>query len=126
VTALGRAAEARNETRDTTLANAVETAGSLWARFMGLMGRRSLPAGQALWLRGGNGIHMFFMRFAIDAVFLARPGSDGTLKVVAAKRGLRPWTGVVPFVRGADSVLELPVGAIDASGTVAGDVVRIG
>lgn len=126
MTALGRAAEARNETRDTTIANAVETASSLWARFMGLMGRRSLPAGQALWLKGGNGIHMFFMRFPIDAVFLARPGSDGALKVVVAKRGLRPWTGIVPFVRGADSVLELPVGTIDASGTVAGDVVRIG
>ncbi len=126
MTALGRAAEARNETRDTTIANAVETASSLWARFMGLMGRRTLPAGHALWLKGGNGIHMFFMRFPIDAVFLARPGSDGALEVLAAKRGLRPWTGIVLLVRGADSVLELPVGTIDASGTVAGDVVRIG
>jgi hypothetical protein len=93
---------------------------------MGLMGRRSLPGGHALWLKGGNGIHMFFMRFPIDAVFLAKPGPDGALKVVTVKRGLRPWTGIVPFVRSADSVLELPVGAIDASGTVAGDVVRIG
>jgi uncharacterized membrane protein (UPF0127 family) len=125
VTALGRAADARNETRDTTIASTVETASSLWARFMGLMGRRTLPAGHALWLKGGNGIHMFFMRFPIDAVFLARPGSDGALEVIAAKRGLRPWTGIVPFVRRADSVLELPVGTIDASGTVAGDVVRI-
>lgn len=125
MTALGRAADARNETRDTTIASTVETASSLWARFMGLMGRRTLPAGHALWLKGGNGIHMFFMRFPIDAVFLARPGSDGALEVIAAKRGLRPWTGIVPFVRRADSVLELPVGTIDASGTVAGDVVRI-
>lgn len=117
---------ARNETRDTSLAASVETASSLWARFMGLMGRRSLPAGQALWLTGGNGIHMFFMRFPIDAVFLGRPAPDGSLKVVTAKAGLRAWTGIVPFVRGAASVLELPVGTIDASGTVAGDVVRIG
>ncbi len=117
---------ARNETRGTTLADSVETAGSVWARFMGLMGRASLPVGHALWLPGDNGIHMFFMRFAIDAVFLAKPAADGSRAVVAAKRTVRPWIGMVPLVRGASGVLELPVGAIDASGTVAGDVVRLG
>jgi hypothetical protein len=117
---------ARNETRGTTLADSVETAGSVWARFMGLMGRASLPVGHALWLPGDNGIHMFFMRFAIDAVFLAKPAADGSRAVVAAKRTVRPWIGMVPLVRGASGVLELPVGSIDASGTVAGDVVRLG
>ena len=116
---------ARNETRGTNLAENVETASSLWARFMGLMGRRSLPAGNALWLTGTNGIHMFFMRFPIDAVFLGKPGPDGARTVLAARRGLRPWTGFVPLVRGAAGVLELPVGAIDASGTVAGDAIRL-
>lgn len=117
---------ARNETRGTNLANTVETAASIWGRFMGLMGRRSLASGHALWLPGDNGIHMFFMRFAIDAVFLAQPGADGSRAVVAAKRNVRPWIGIVPFVRGASGVLELPVGSIDASGTVAGDSVRLG
>ena len=116
---------ARNETRGTNLAENVETASSLWARFIGLMGRRSLPAGNALWLTGTNGIHMFFMRFPIDAVFLGKPGPDGARTVLAARRGLRPWTGLVPLVRGAAGVLELPVGAIDASGTVAGDAIRL-
>jgi uncharacterized membrane protein (UPF0127 family) len=116
---------ARNDTRDTTLATTVETAASVWARFMGLMGRRSLPAGHALWLPGDNGIHMFFMRFPIDAVFLAKPAPDGSRRVVAAKRGLRPWVGIVPFVRGASGVLELPVGTIEASGTTPGDHIRL-
>ena len=116
---------ARNETRGTTLADSVEVARSLWGRFMGLMGRRSLPAGQALWLSGTNGIHMFFMRFAIDAVFLAKPSADGLRTVLAAKRHVRPWIGMVPLVRGADGVLELPVGSIEATGTAAGDSVRI-
>jgi uncharacterized membrane protein (UPF0127 family) len=117
---------ARNETRDTTLADTVEVATSLWGRFKGLMGRRSLPPGHALWLSGTNGIHMFFMRFPIDAVFLGKASADGARQVLAAKRNVRPWTGMVPLVRGADGVLELPVGAIDESGTRAGDVVRIG
>ena len=116
---------ARNVTRDTILADRVVQARSLWARFRGLMGRRSLPAGDGLWLAGTNGIHMFFMRFPIDAVFLGKPGADGARPVLAARRSLRPWTGMVPLVRGADGVLELPIGSIDASGTVAGDVVTL-
>jgi uncharacterized membrane protein (UPF0127 family) len=117
---------ARNETRGTLLAANVETAASLWARFMGLMGRRSLPAGHALWLTGTNGIHMFFMRFAIDAVFLGKPGADGARKVLSVHRRVRPWIGMVPLVRGAAGVLELPVGSIDASETRRGDTVRLG
>ena len=69
---------------------------------------------------------MFFMRFPIDAVFLGKPAPDGGGRSLAAKRALRPWTGIVPLVRGAAGVLELPAGTIESSGTVAGDVVRVG
>ena len=117
---------ARNETRGTIIAADVETAASLWSRFMGLMGRRSLEPGHALWLTGTNGIHMFFMRFAIDAVFLGKPAADGSRPVLSVHRRLRAWTGMVPLVRGAAGVLELPVGSIDASGTIRGDSVRLG
>jgi uncharacterized membrane protein (UPF0127 family) len=119
---------ARNLTRETTIASAVEVASSFWARFMGLMGRRALPPDGALWIPATNGIHMFFMRFAIDAVFLGRAAPqapDGPRPVVGLRRSLPPWVGLVPFVRGADGVLELPVGAIEASGTALGDLVLI-
>jgi uncharacterized protein len=116
---------ARNRTRATELAADVESAASLWAKFMGLMGRPSLAPGSALWLPDSNGIHMMFMRFPIDAVFLGRPGAEGARPVVAAHRDLRAWTGLVPYVRGAHGVLELPVGSIDSSGTQIGDLVEI-
>ena len=116
---------ARNLNRGTVLADRVEVAQSLWARFTGLMGRRSLAPGDGLWLAGTNGIHMFFMRFAIDAIFLGRPGPTGDRVVLAARSFLRPWVGLVPLVRGADGCLELPVGTIEATGTVRGDTVRI-
>ena len=94
------------------------------------MGRPSLAAGNALWLPGDNGIHMFFMRFPIDAVFVGRPTpgiAGGALRpVVSLHRNLRPWVGIVPLVRGADGVLELPAGTIEASATQVGDVVFIG
>ena len=68
---------------------------------------------------------MLFMRFPIDAVFLGEPDADGSRRVVAVHGGLRPWTGVVWWARGADGCLELPAGAAAASGTVAGDLVRL-
>ena len=112
---------ARNQTRGTVLAERVETAAGLWAKFMGLMGRRALAPGAALWLPDSNGIHMMFMRFPIDAVFLGRADADGTRPVVSVHRSLPAWRGLVPLVRGAHGVLELPVGTIDASGTTSGD-----
>jgi uncharacterized membrane protein (UPF0127 family) len=68
---------------------------------------------------------MLFMRFPIDAVFLAKPAADGGRRVVAVHANLRPWTGVVWWARGADGCLELPAGTAAASGTAAGDMVAL-
>ena len=127
--------EAHNLTRSTALATELEVASSLWAKFKGLMGRPSLAAGNGLWLPGSNGIHMMFMRFPIDAVFVGPPvapltgtghPSGDVRPVVSVHRGLRAWTGLVPIVRGAQGVLELPVGTIEATGTAPGDLIRLG
>ena len=71
---------------------------------------------------------MMFMRFPIDAVFVGRPdpasGGTGTAGL-SVHRGLRPWTGLVPLVRGAHGVLELPVGTIERTGTAVGDLVML-
>ncbi len=116
---------ARNLTRGTVLAERVEIAASLWAKFLGLMGRAALPDGAGLYLPSSNGIHMFFMRIPIDVIFVGRAGPDGSRGVVSVHRRLRPWTGLVPLVRAADGCLELPAGTVDASATVVGDLVLI-
>jgi hypothetical protein len=117
---------ALNVTRGAVFATAVESADSLWAKFKGLMGRPSLPDGAALWLPESNGIHMMFMRFPIDAVFLGRADGEGLRRVVAVRERLPAWRGLVPLVRGAHGVLELPVGVVAATGTIVGDRVRLG
>jgi uncharacterized membrane protein (UPF0127 family) len=118
---------ARNVSRGTVLAGRLENSSSFWSKFMGLMGRRPLPAGEGLWLPGENGIHMLFMRFAIDVVFVAAPadGRTGPRRVLSARRAVPPWRGVVWRVAGAKGVLELPVGTIEASGTIVGDEIVI-
>jgi uncharacterized membrane protein (UPF0127 family) len=118
---------ARNVSRGTVLAERLEDGASFWAKFIGLMGRASLPAGNGLWLPGENGIHMLFMRFPIDAVFVSAPVGDpsGRRRVLSARRAVAPWRGVVWRVGGAKGVLELPVGTIEATGTTAGDEIAI-
>ena len=88
-------------------------------RAMGLMLRRSLPPGEGMWIAPCNGIHMFLMRFPIDAVFL-----DRRLRVVRVYASLRPWR-VVPVVWRAHSVLELPAGTAAAAGLERGEEVQI-
>ena len=117
---------ARNLTRQTVLGTDIESGDGLWAKFMGLMGQRSLPPGAGLWLPESNGIHMMFMRFPIDAIFVGKPeGSGGPRVVVSVHRALPVWRGLVPLVRAAHGVLELPVGTIEASGTVVGDRIAL-
>ena len=105
------------------IAESLEVAESFGGRFMGLMGRAALPVGSGLWLRPGSSIHMLFMRFPIDVVFLAKPDGNGGRRVVAVRQALRPWTGVVWWARGADGCLELPAGTAAATGTAVGDLV---
>jgi len=114
---------ARNLTRGTVLGSSLVATESFGGRFVGLMGRAALPPDGGLWLRPASSIHMLFMRFAIDAVFLAKPGPDGGRRVTAVRAGLRPWTGVVWLARGADGCLELPAGTAAATRTEPGDVI---
>ena len=125
---MGRAGRTRvaNLTRGTVLAADIETAAGLWGKFMGLMGRETLAAGHALWLPESNGIHMMFMRFPIDVVFVGKLEADGSRRVVSIHGALPIWRGLVPLVRGAHGVLELPVGTIDATSTEVGDRLLIG
>jgi hypothetical protein len=103
----------------------VDVATSWFARLRGLIGRASLPAGDGLYFPGTNGVHMLFMRFAVDCVFLGEPHADGTRQVVAVRRNLRPWTGVVWHVRAARGVIELNGNSAEAAGVCVGDMVRL-
>jgi uncharacterized protein len=94
-------------------------ADSFWTRLKGLLGRRELPAGEGLLIVPTNSIHMFFMRFPIDAVFL-----DGDLRVLAVRPEVGPWRTVGH--RGARAVLELPAGESSRRGIRAGDQLVVG
>jgi hypothetical protein len=95
-------------------------ASSLVARFMGLMGRSSLPEGDGLYLPDSS-IHMMFMRFPIDALFVGRLRADGSRPAVGMREHLPPWRGLVLPVRGAAAVIELPAGTLGRFAVRLGD-----
>jgi uncharacterized membrane protein (UPF0127 family) len=73
--------------------------------------RRAWADTDGLLIRPCNSIHTFFMRMPIDVVFATREG------VVLDVSPARPPWRVGPIVWRAAWVLELPAGAIAASGT---------
>jgi uncharacterized membrane protein (UPF0127 family) len=106
--------------QERILATDVELAESLLEQSKGLMFRESIPDDYALvfhlhsptWplsmLLGDYGyqsIHMLFVRFPIDVVWLR--GTE-----VAQVETLAPWTGL--GLARADTVIELPAGGADS------------
>lgn len=104
-----------NETRQATLAHAAVRAATFLTRGKGLMFASSLLQGGGLVIEPCNSIHMFFMRFPLDVLFL-----DAQERVVFMYRGIKPWR-VGRVVRGAKVAIELPAGTIDETGTQLGD-----
>jgi uncharacterized membrane protein (UPF0127 family) len=104
-----------NRSRDTIVGHRIRVARSSVDRTVGLLRTPKLNAGEGLWIERSPSIHMFFMRFAIDAVFVAADG-----RVVKTVPNLKPWR-VVWWARGARDCLELPVGTVAASQTEVGD-----
>jgi len=104
-----------NVTRGSVIAERVTRADGFWARLIGLIGRRSLDAGEGLWLIPCNGVHTFGMRFPIDVLILDR--DRRVLRVLSA---LRPWRLCLP-APGGHSAIELPAGTIAASNVRVGD-----
>lgn len=109
-----------NERDGQVIGSSVRVAGSFWRRFRGLMFVERLADGEGLLLSPCNSIHMMFMRFPIDAIFL-----DAGNRVMALYEKLRPWVGVSGWHRDVSSVLELKSGTIEKNGIRVSDILRM-
>ncbi len=104
----------RNQTRNTILADAAEVADTSEKRRVGLLKHTSLKPGQGLWIVPCESVHSFFMKFAIDLVYL-----DRKKKVRKVRHRMVPWRMSACLT--AHSILELPAGVVAESGTQKGD-----
>ncbi len=90
-----------------------------WSRMRGLLGRRGLDDGEGLLIRPTGSIHMFFMRFPIDAVFL-----DRELQILKVVPDLKPWR--TAGKKGAKQVLEMGAGEAARRGLEPGQRLVLG
>ena len=104
-----------NQSKGTQLASDARMARSLISRGVGLLGKRSLPEGEALIIDPCGSVHTAFMRFAIDVLYV-----DKSLRVVKAVSNLKPFR-MSAVLHGRCSVIELPSGIITATNTARGD-----
>ena len=84
------------------------------ARRTGLLAHRSLPAGTAMIIAPTNAIHTFFMKFAIDVLFVAKDG-----RIVKVRESLRPWRMAAAW--SGHGVIELAAGAVGLCEVAEGD-----
>jgi len=103
-----------NRDRGTVLAEAADVADTSAKRRTGLLKHSGLEPGEGLWIAPCESVHSFGMKFSIDVVYL-----DKGKKVKKVRKEMVPRR--LSACLTAYSVLELPVGVIEASRTEAGD-----
>ena len=104
----------RNQTRNTLLGETVEVADTSEKRRVGLLKHTRLDPGSGLWIVPCESVHTFFMKFPIDLVYL-----DKSRKVRKVRHAVPAWRLSACFT--AHSILELPAGTAEKSGTLPGD-----
>lgn len=92
----------------------IKMADSYFSRLAGLMFKKELPQATALLLAPCNSVHMCFMLFAIDVVYI-----DKDYRILKIVKNLKPWIGLSMCSR-AWAALELTAGEADRCGLAAG------
>ena len=104
----------RNATRGVVLADSAGIADTSKTRRTGLLKHSKFEPGDGLWIVPCEAVHTFGMNFPIDVLFLSKKRK--VLKIrknMVSRRMAMCWR--------ASSVLELPAGTADATGTAPGD-----
>jgi uncharacterized protein len=108
----------QNQSKKSMLAHRANIADTSETRNRGLLKHTGLAEGEGLWIVPCEGVHTFFMKFPIDVIFISKK------KTVTKIRPNMVKSRIALSLR-AHSVLELPVGMIEKTGTQPGDQLEI-
>lgn len=108
-----------NKTKGTLLAEEAVLADTLFLRMKGLLDKKNIKKGEALIITPCDSVHSFFMRFAIDVIFI-----DRSNRVDFAISSFKPWR-LSRLCWRAKFAIELPHGVIRDSRTEKGDEISI-
>lgn len=106
-----------NKTKGVYVALEAKYAITFFERLLGLMFRSSMGKEDAIIFRNVNSIHMFFVRFPIDVVYI-----DKDNKVLKIKHSLRPWR--MSSCMAAKATIELPAKKAEETATLVGDTLE--
>lgn len=95
----------------------LKQAATPWTRLRGLLGQRTLEPAHGLWIRPCNSVHGYFMRFAIDVLYL-----DAAGRILHIRHHLLPWRFSAHWR--AVSVVELAAGECRRLNIEPGDLLQ--
>lgn len=104
-----------NVTKNTVIAQKAKMADTFLSRMVGLLNRESISPEEALIITRCQSIHMFFMRFSIDVIFV-----DKNDVVVGLIERIRPFQLSPIFFR-SSYVIEMAEGSISRVKVSLGD-----
>ncbi len=107
-----------NKTRGRVLAQHADIADTSLKRRTGLLKHSGLAPGEGRWIVPSEGVHTFGMNFTIDVAFLSK-------QRIVLKTRPHMVKGRIALCLRAHSVIELPAGALDESGTMKGDQLEL-
>lgn len=95
-----------NSSKNNLIIANVKVADNFVTRTFGLILKSSLSESEGLIIKPCCSIHTFFMRFAIDVIFVNKKN-----EVIALYENVRPWR-ILPIHPSSSYVIELPAGTI--------------
>lgn len=101
------------------IAEQLRIADRFWSRFKGLMLTKTFPSCDGLMIQPCQSIHTFFMRYAIDVIYL-----DQHNEIIDIHYHIKPGQ-IGKSIRGVKSVVELPIGTLEKTNTKTGQTVQV-
>ena len=111
-----------NQSRDSVVCAQCAVADNPFTRIRGLLGKKTLPAGEGLLIVPCSSVHMFGMHFALDILFLTRENvvTDFVENLAPGKL----YVARRDFGK-AHTALEVAPGTITATATRRGDQIQM-
>lgn len=108
-----------NSTQNNLIADNIKVAENFFTRSVGLLSRKSISESEALIIKPCCSVHTFFMKFAIDILFVSASG-----EVIALYENISPWR-ILPIHLNSKYVIELSAGSISRKRISNGDIIRV-
>lgn len=108
-----------NSTQNNLIADDVKLADNFVTRTFGLIPKNLLNEDEGLLIKPCCSIHTFFMKFAIDVLFVNKKN-----EIVALYENVKPWR-ILPIHPVSHYVIELPAGTINAKKISKHDIISI-